>query len=199
MVRIEATFLVLEEDGPAAKLECPRCGCEFEVNAYSGENLIIDPQQKCQLAVCPLCGTVEKADSSPVQGAGRTGSLNGAHCQPEPMARRRCRETPVQQREPCSVQPSARLWDACTKANQDAPSPWGFAAALAVLIGLLHTVTVNWVGASGLVLCGLLGCAFHHLFVRKTERNTWFPRMAGAHSRKGALRQFSLRECRSDR
>jgi transcription elongation factor Elf1 len=62
MVRIEATFLILEEEGPGATLECPRCGYEFEVNSYTGENLCIDPERKRQLAVCPLCGTVEKAD-----------------------------------------------------------------------------------------------------------------------------------------
>jgi len=65
MVRIEAIFYVLKEDGPAAMLECPRCGCEFEVNAYSGENLIIDLKQMRQLAVCPLCATVEKTGSAP--------------------------------------------------------------------------------------------------------------------------------------
>jgi hypothetical protein len=57
--RIEATFTLLEERGPEAILECPRCGYEFEVNAYTGENLVIDCLRGRQLAVCPLCGTLE--------------------------------------------------------------------------------------------------------------------------------------------
>jgi hypothetical protein len=58
--RIEAPFTVLDERGPEATLECRRCGYEFDVNAYTGENLIIDQQTRMHRAVCPLCGTVEK-------------------------------------------------------------------------------------------------------------------------------------------
>jgi hypothetical protein len=50
----------LDERGPEATLECPRCGYEFDVNAYTGESLIIDQQTKTQRALCPLCDSVEK-------------------------------------------------------------------------------------------------------------------------------------------
>ena len=53
-------FTVLEEDGPAAVLECPRCGWQFPVNVYTGENIAFDSQTKTLRETCPLCGTIQE-------------------------------------------------------------------------------------------------------------------------------------------
>jgi hypothetical protein len=58
--RVEAHFTVLDERGPEATLGCPHCECEFEVNAYAGQNLFIDRRRGSRVAVCPRCGAVEK-------------------------------------------------------------------------------------------------------------------------------------------
>jgi hypothetical protein len=55
-----ANFEVLEEDGPEAILECPCCGWQFAVNAYTGENMAFDSQNKTVRETCPLCGTIQE-------------------------------------------------------------------------------------------------------------------------------------------
>ena len=55
-----ATFKVIEEQGPAARLECPRCGCHFRVNAYTGENYFFDWETHCRREACPVCGTIQE-------------------------------------------------------------------------------------------------------------------------------------------
>lgn len=57
---IEAKFIVLENYGTVNYLECPRCGCEFCVDAHDEENLIWSWRQMAFIAVCPLCGTQEE-------------------------------------------------------------------------------------------------------------------------------------------
>ena len=54
---IEAEFKLLEDRGIENTLECPRCGCVFDVNALTHENLIWAKTKMADIAKCPLCGT----------------------------------------------------------------------------------------------------------------------------------------------
>jgi RNA polymerase subunit RPABC4/transcription elongation factor Spt4 len=55
-----ANFTVLTEDGPGAILECPRCGWQFPVNVYTGENITLDSSTRTLRETCPLCGTIQE-------------------------------------------------------------------------------------------------------------------------------------------
>jgi hypothetical protein len=55
-----ADFKVLQENGPEATLECPRCRWQFPVNAFTGENITFDSQDKTVRETCPLCGTLQE-------------------------------------------------------------------------------------------------------------------------------------------
>ena len=59
---IEANFTVLENLGTVNYLECPRCGCEFHIDALDDteENLVWNWKQMAFVAVCPLCGTQQE-------------------------------------------------------------------------------------------------------------------------------------------
>ena len=67
LVRLESAppcrrvnFIVIQEHGPVATLECPQCGWQFRVNAYTGENITFDSQAKSLRETCPLCGTLQE-------------------------------------------------------------------------------------------------------------------------------------------
>ena len=59
---IEANFTILEDMGTVNYLECPRCGCEFHIDAMdeSEENMIWSWKQMAFVALCPLCGTQQE-------------------------------------------------------------------------------------------------------------------------------------------
>lgn len=54
---IEASFEILEDRGTQNTLECPRCGCVFDVDAKTEANLVWSWKQMALIAVCPLCDT----------------------------------------------------------------------------------------------------------------------------------------------
>lgn len=54
---IEANFIIIEDRGTQNTLECPRCGCIFDIDAMDEENLEWSWEQMAFRAVCPLCGT----------------------------------------------------------------------------------------------------------------------------------------------
>lgn len=57
---VEANFIIVDDRGAQNTLECPRCGCEFDVDAMDEENLIWSWKQMAFIAVCPLCGTQQE-------------------------------------------------------------------------------------------------------------------------------------------
>jgi hypothetical protein len=136
MVRIEAAFIVLEEQGPTATLECPRCGLEFLVNSYTGENLLLDLQQKRQLAVCPLCGTVEKPDRRcSFAGTWASSSHTRLYCRPKEMPRHRWPQVAARESYRYPSEPNASLWHMCMQAGRGTVSPWAFWITVAILAG----------------------------------------------------------------
>ncbi len=57
---IEANFIVTENRGKQNSLECPRCGCEFDIDIDTEENLVWSWRKMAWLAECPLCGTQQE-------------------------------------------------------------------------------------------------------------------------------------------
>lgn len=60
---IEANFIVLDNLGTINYLECPRCGCEFHIDALDDDtedNMLWSWKQMAFIAVCPLCGTQQE-------------------------------------------------------------------------------------------------------------------------------------------
>ena len=55
-------FVTIESMGAEEVLACPECGCVFDVDAHSQENLIFDKAYKGLVAKCPDCGVLQKAD-----------------------------------------------------------------------------------------------------------------------------------------
>ena len=51
----EVEFIVVDERGAQATLECPGCGLIFEVDAYTSLNLEWSRPQKAMVAKCPVC------------------------------------------------------------------------------------------------------------------------------------------------
>ncbi len=59
-------FVIVESHGAEETLACPKCGCVFDVDAHTEENLIFDRAYKGLVAKCPDCGVLQKADDDPV-------------------------------------------------------------------------------------------------------------------------------------
>lgn len=59
---IEANFIVREDNGRMAVLECPRCGIEFDIYPRSDKNMIYLEEKQLLVACCPLCATVQKTN-----------------------------------------------------------------------------------------------------------------------------------------
>lgn len=55
-------FVTVESRGAYETLACPKCGCVFDVDAYSKENLVDDLAYKGMVAKCPDCGVLQKAE-----------------------------------------------------------------------------------------------------------------------------------------
>lgn len=54
---IEAEFIIIENRGTKNTLECPRCGCTFDIDAHKETNMVFCPNKVSWLAQCPLCNT----------------------------------------------------------------------------------------------------------------------------------------------
>jgi hypothetical protein len=48
--------------GSHETLACPKCGCIFDVDAHTQENLVDDKAYKGLVAKCPDCKVLQKAD-----------------------------------------------------------------------------------------------------------------------------------------
>lgn len=55
-------FVIFESKGSHETLACPKCGCLFEIDAYSQENMIFDKSYQGLIAKCPDCGVLQKAE-----------------------------------------------------------------------------------------------------------------------------------------
>lgn len=55
-------FVTIESLGSHETLACPKCGCIFDIDAHTQENLVEDKAYKGLVAKCPDCGVLQKAD-----------------------------------------------------------------------------------------------------------------------------------------
>lgn len=59
-------FVTIESLGSHETLACPKCGCIFDVDAYTQENLVEDRAYKGLVAKCPDCQVLQKAEDDDV-------------------------------------------------------------------------------------------------------------------------------------
>jgi hypothetical protein len=55
-------FVIIESLGSHETLACPKCGCVFDIDAYSQENMIFDKEYQGLLAKCPDCKALQIGD-----------------------------------------------------------------------------------------------------------------------------------------
>jgi uncharacterized C2H2 Zn-finger protein len=59
-------FVIIDTDGTHETLACPNCGCVFDIDAHSEENLVFDKIYKGYVAKCPDCKSMQKGDEDEV-------------------------------------------------------------------------------------------------------------------------------------
>jgi len=57
-------FVIVDDSrGHINSLVCPnKCGCMFDIDAYTNENLVFDAAWKGWVAKCPDCGAIQNAE-----------------------------------------------------------------------------------------------------------------------------------------
>ena len=55
-------FVIIESLGSHETLACPKCGCVFDIDAYSQENMVFDKEYQGLLAKCPDCKVIQIGD-----------------------------------------------------------------------------------------------------------------------------------------
>lgn len=62
--QIRVDFVIVDDSlGHINTLACPNnCGCIFDINAHTNENLVFDPKWKGVVAKCPDCGALQKGE-----------------------------------------------------------------------------------------------------------------------------------------
>jgi len=57
-------FVIFDTQGSHETLACPQCGCLFEIDAYTQENMVFDKTYMGLIAKCPDCGVLQNIEEN---------------------------------------------------------------------------------------------------------------------------------------